>query len=253
MQSNENMMIAVVGADGGLGSALVRQLKLYGHEVIEVYGPNHEDGFNFERYSNLTDSCRFIKEQALKLDPHGDCYRVLVNCVGVNYIDWFHNMDFKQFDRLMTLNVRSHLQMAQELMCAGRNWFESKTGHGTLCEIISNASHVPMTNSAFYNATKGAQHVATMSLARELRKTHGLCVFGVSPNKLAGTGMSSYIEGVVPSLRGWTPEQAAAYQLSALPAGEETDPNVLAEFLAFLLSSPERHKYLTNTVLPYGA
>jgi hypothetical protein len=53
-------------------------------------------------------------------------------------------------------------------------------------------------------------------------------------------------------LRGWTKEQARAYQLSALPAGEETDPAVLAEFIAFLLSTKARHKYLAGVDIPYG-
>jgi hypothetical protein len=34
--------------------------------------------------------------------------------------------------------------------------------------------------------------------------------------------------------------------------GEETDPAKLAEFIAFLLSSKERHKYLGGCILPYG-
>jgi NAD(P)-dependent dehydrogenase (short-subunit alcohol dehydrogenase family) len=69
---------------------------------------------------------------------------------------------------------------------------------------------------------------------------------------LKGTGMSKYIERMVPEVRGWTPEYAAQYQLNALPAGEETDPETLAEFIAFLLSTKQRHKYLASTILPYG-
>lgn len=64
--------------------------------------------------------------------------------------------------------------------------------------------------------------------------------------------MSSYIEERVCKLRGWTPEQAAQYQLAALPAGAETPPEVLAEFIGFLLSSKERHRYLQGVDLTYG-
>lgn len=184
--------------------------------------------------------------------------RILINCAGVNYIEWLESADFEEFDRLMAINVRSQIQLVQELIGTKppigngdeENWF---LGRGAVCNIVSNASHVPMTNSAFYNASKGAMHIATLSMARELRKTHGLCVFGISPNKLNGTGMSDYIERTVPDLRGWTPEEAQRYQLSALPAEEETDPRTLAEFIAFILSTPQRHKYLTNTIIPYGA
>ena len=62
-----------------------------------------------------------------------------------------------------------------------------------------------------------------------------------------------YIESRVPELRGWTPEEADAYQRAALPTGHETDPAMLAEFIAFLLSTKERHQYLHGCDLPYGA
>lgn len=243
-------VVAVVGAAGGVGSALCSALIEHNNvSVIKV------DGWDFEYDEQVEAASMYIMSQCDEIDPEGKAHRVLVNCVGVNYIEWFPDMDFAQFDRLMNINVRSHLLLVQYLLDNDEEqdrFFTSKTSNGALCEIISNASHVAMTNSAFYNASKAAQHMSIMSLAREIRKTHGVCVFGVSPNKLAGTGMSKYIEKQVPDLRGWTPEQAHQYQLAALPAGEETNVDVFGEFVAFLLSKPERHKYLTNTVIPYG-
>jgi hypothetical protein len=64
--------------------------------------------------------------------------------------------------------------------------------------------------------------------------------------------MSEYIDAKVMELRGWTREQARAYQLASLPAGEETDTNTLAEFIAFLLSNKKRHKYLAGCDIQYG-
>jgi NAD(P)-dependent dehydrogenase (short-subunit alcohol dehydrogenase family) len=93
----------------------------------------------------------------------------------------------------------------------------------------------------------------TLQLARELTKKHGITVFGISPNKLRGTEMSQDIEDQVVALRGWTREYAAQYQLNALLAGEETDPAQLADFVAHLLSTKPRHKFLTGCILPYGA
>ena len=52
--------------------------------------------------------------------------------------------------------------------------------------------------------------------------------------------------------RGWTREEAQRYQLAGLLAGEETDPVAVAEFIAYLLGSKERHKYLTGCDLQYG-
>lgn len=251
------MVAAVTGANSGLGAAICRALKPY-MTVIPVNGPEEADGYDLTDPAQCEAAERYIRQETYYVseDP-SNVYPILINCAGINYIEWFEKADFWQFDRLMAVNCKSGLQLIQNLL--GRSdvnggaedcwWFSG----GAILNIISNASHMPMTNSAFYNASKGAMHIATLALARELRKTHGITVFGISPNKLAGTGMSDYIEGRVPELRGWTPEQAAAYQLSALPAGKETDPARLAEFIAFLLSEPGRHEFLTNTVIPYGA
>jgi len=132
-------------------------------------------------------------------------------------------------------------------------WALSSLGKtkGTIVNIVSNASHMPMRCSAAYNASKGAAHILTLQLAREL--SPDVTVFGISPNKLAGTGMSRDIERQVCEQRGWTPEQAAKYQLAALLPGVETPPERVAEFIAFLLSDRERHRYLAGCVIPYGA
>ena len=271
-------IVVVTGANSGLGKEIVDAINLSSELndviVLPIYGPggelkheedlihiadltDHDDNLKASDWvKNLTEN--ITKQEGGDFSSFDSYYPILINCAGVNYIEWFDHADFRQFDRLMDINVKAGLQLIQNLIgfkpavskYEGVDWFN---GTGAILNIVSNASHVPMTNSAFYNATKGAFHIATLSLARELRKTHGICVFGISPNKLAGTGMSDYIEGRVPSLRGWTPEEAAKYQLGALPAGEETDPAVLAEFVAFLLSEPARHKYLTGTIIPYGA
>ena len=64
--------------------------------------------------------------------------------------------------------------------------------------------------------------------------------------------MSDAIDDQVVKTRGWTKEYAQQYQLNGLLTGEETPPQRLAEFVAFLLQSKEHHKYLTGCILPYG-
>ncbi|MCI0552902.1 MAG: SDR family NAD(P)-dependent oxidoreductase, partial [Anaerolineae bacterium] len=149
-----------------------------------------------------------------------------------------------EWDAVLDTNARSIFLVTKHLHHYMRG--------GTILNIISNASHMPMTGSLAYNASKGAAAIMTKQLARELKKTHDITVFGISPNKLAGTDMSEYIDERVLKMRGWTEEQAKKYQLDALPAGEETDPLVLADFVAFLLSQKDRHKYLAGCIIPYG-
>lgn len=268
---SNNTIALVVGANGGLGRLVCEAMEEHGYMVLRT---DHQeaDDVQDDRYFKCDLTCnadiRYLSvwaklaKQEIENQQGIDLYPMLINCAGVNYIDWFQNLDFDEFDRLMAINVKSNLKMVQDLIGSHPpitehddvNWFTHEgEREGTVLNIVSNASHMAMTNSSFYNATKGAQHIATLAMARELRKTHGLTIFGISPNKLKGTGMSGYIEGKVTGLRGWSPEEAAKYQLSALPAGEETTPEALADFIGFLLSSKDRHKFLTNTIIPYGA
>lgn len=172
---------------------------------------------------------------------------ILINCAGINKTAWLEDLAGDVWDEVLDINAKGIFKMSQWALPA------LAANKGTILNIVSNASHMPMTTSLAYNASKGAAHIMTLQLARELSKKHGITVFGISPNKLRGTEMSQDIEDQVVALRGWTREYAAQYQLNALLAGEETDPAQLAEFICFLLSSKQRHKYLTGCVLPYGA
>lgn len=225
----------VTGHTSGLGYEIYRALEDQGYEVV---------GWSLDTDVDLTNQ-RSVAKAASALFPPVD---VLVNCAGVNYINWHEDTPIEEWDRLMNTNARALWLTVREMI--RRNCFMDPA---TVVNIVSNASHMPMTNSAAYNASKGAAHILTLQMARELRKRHGLTVFGVSPNKLKGTGMSSYIDSRVCELRGWTPEEAEAYQLAGLPAGEETDPAVVGDFIGYLLSDRQRHKYLHGCIIPYGA
>ncbi len=128
-----------------------------------------------------------------------------------------------------------------------------KSEGGTIINIGSTAAWTPMTCTHIYNTSKAAVHMMTRQMARELKPRHGIDVFAIAPNVLEGTGISNSVKGQVPDLRGWTEEEAEAKQASMIPNGVPTPPKAVAEFIAFLLSSKERHKYLCGCIVPYGA
>ena len=222
--------ILVTGGVAGLGREIVFALTLAGHNAFSF---DIKDGFDVR-------------------DPQGtwgDCpdVDVLINCAGINITNWLQNVTDKDWDDTMDINAKGIFKMTQwALPCLVQS-------QGTILNIVSNASHMPMTTSLAYNASKGAAHIMTLQLARELSKAHGITVFGISPNKLRGTNMSKDIEEQVMKHRGWTAEFAAQYQRNSLLAGVETEPSVLAEFIAFLLSSKQRHVFLSGCIIPYGA
>lgn len=224
------MKIIITGGSSGLGA-----------EIVKAISYADITDWSLSTDVDLQDS-RSIKKAAEKVSGPID---VLINCAGVNEIAWLKDLQEYDWDNLMAVNAKAIYLTTRVLLPQLRG--------GTVLNIVSNASHIPMTCSLAYNASKGAAAIMTKQLARELGKTHGITIFAISPNKLKGTMMSQYIEQRVQETRGWTQEQAQAYQLAALPASEETDPAVLAEFIAFLLEKKERHKYLAGCDIPYGA
>lgn len=228
------MNIVVTGGSSGLGALLVEELTSAGHRV-----------FNYDRehYENVVRPDRAFFET---LDLHGGV-DVLINCAGVNLIGYLEDFSEVEWDHVVDTNAKGIFMMTKAALP------QLIRNKGTVLNIVSNASHMPMTGSLAYNASKGAAHIMTLQLARELTRRHGITVFGISPNKLAGTGMSKDIEEQVVKTRGWTAEYARQYQLNSLITGEETDPQKLAEFIAYLLADKANHKYLSGCVLPYGA
>jgi NAD(P)-dependent dehydrogenase (short-subunit alcohol dehydrogenase family) len=225
------MITVITGGSSGLGLAIMPHLERLPDSTVIDW--SLASGVDVR--SPL--SVRLAARKFYKID-------CLINCAGVNHIEFIPTLKEEDWDRVMDTNAKGIYLASQALLPYLKD--------GTILNIVSNASHMPMTSSLAYNASKGAAEIMTRQMSRELIKTHGITVFGISPNKLKGTGMSDYIDKKVCELRGWTPEEARNYQLASLPAGEETSPDTLAEFVAFLLSTKERHRYLAGTIIPYG-
>lgn len=226
------MNILVTGSSSGLGRALVFALGSLG-AGHRVFGYDIQDGNDVRNPEQAK-----ILRQVDELD-------ILINCAGINDNRWFEDVAPYNFQKVMDVNAYAIVGMTQALL---PQLIASK---GTVINIVSNASHIPMTSSLAYNASKAAALMITRQMAHELTPRHGITVFSVSPNKLAGTGMSKAIEDNVCKVRGWTPEYAAEYQKKALMHGLETPPEAVAELIANLINTGNM-KFMSGCDIPVG-
>lgn len=228
--------VIVTGGSSGLGAAIMRAL--HSTHYCMNFDRNVAEWMDVRTVTKAQMDAVLLPEE--KVD-------ILINCAGVNKIGWIEDFNEQEWNDVMDINAKGIFMMTKAVLP------RLVASRGTILNIVSNASHMPMTCSTAYNASKGAAHIMTQQMARELTRKYGITVFGISPNKLHGTGMSSDIERQVCKTRGWTEQQANQYQLASLLAGEETDVQTLADFIAYLLGNKQRHKFLTGCVIPYGA
>ena len=228
MDMNRPLRILVTGSASGLGAEIFEALRdIGGHQVY---------GYDIKMNDDVTAPSDWIGQ--LDLD-------VLINCAGINCNEWFEQVSRESLQRVMAINAFGAVYMTQAVLPA---LIRNK---GTVINIVSNAASIPMTSSLAYNMSKAAALMATKQMAHELTPKHGITVFSISPNKLAGTEMSAQIEANVCKVRGWTPEFAAEYQKKALMHGRETDPVAVAEFINHLLSTGTS-EYMSGCDIPFG-
>lgn len=225
------MNIVITGASSGLGSEIFEKL-VWHHTVINW---SLDSGVDVRSSESLLAAAKSLR----------DSVDILINCAGVNHLDWIPDLKEEDWDRVMDTNAKGIFLTTKTLLPHIRSG-------GLIINIVSNAAHVPMTCSLAYNASKGAALIMTKQMARELKKTHNLTIFSVSPNRMCGTKMSDYIDEAVCRVRGWTPEHARAYQKAALPSGKETPRDVVADFIVGIIESGN-YEYLNGCDLPFGA
>lgn len=230
MQPTKPLTIIVTGSSSGLGAALCEMLTNDGHNVIYYDIKNGDD----------------VLSPKTSLAWHAlDELDVLINCAGINYNQWFEEIQTWKMEDVMRVNAFAIVHMTKAFLPL------LKKSKGTVINIVSNAAHIPMTSSLAYNASKAAALMITKQMAHELTPRHGITVFSVSPNKLAGTEMSKQIEENVCKVRGWTPEYAAEYQKKGLMHGLETPPETVAQVIADLINSGNM-KYMSGCDIPVG-
>lgn len=230
------MHVLITGTSSGLGAALSEMFNSNDYDVtgtthsLEDVEPGHQllyDANDPQAAGKLV-----VSMAAMGIRQRGPV-DLLINNAGINGIRNFTELRLEFMERLMRVNCHAPVLLVRELLTT--QWFSETPA---VINIVSDAAWRPMRHSEAYNTSKAALDMATRQMARELTKTHDMVIVGVRPGKMAGTGMSRYIDKQVCDLREWTPEEAATYYATNSVTGKEADPDHVARFIFDMFENP---------------
>jgi 3-oxoacyl-[acyl-carrier protein] reductase len=159
---------------------------------------------------------------------------ILVNNAGVSHTRGpATDVREDEFDRVLAVNVKSIFHFTQAAVPALR-----RAGGGVIVNIGSTAGIRPRPGLTWYNASKGAVHVATKSLAVEL-----------APDKIRVCALAPTI-GETPLLPVFMGGDTAALRerfIANVPLGRITTPQDVANAALFFASSEA--DFLTGVVM----
>lgn len=178
--NTKNPVVAIVGANGGLGSALARELARRGARLVLTT----RDPANLtELRAELPDSTVAVVD--LRDPDAGDTLveaattsfgrlDVLVNAAGIVAFGDLADTPDVAIEELFLTNVIGPLWLLRRCLPL------LEASKGTVVQISAVVAETPMPGMAVYSATKAALTAADTALARELRRA-GIRVLDVRP------------------------------------------------------------------------
>ncbi|MFZ0236575.1 MAG: SDR family oxidoreductase [Xanthobacteraceae bacterium] len=158
---------------------------------------------------------------------------ILVNNAGTTHVNKpVLEISEAEYDRIFAVNVKGIFLACQAAVPALR-----KQGGGVIINIGSTAGLRPRPGLSAYNATKGAVHVLTKSLAVELA-ADGIRVCAIAP-VAAETPLLRHFLGSAPGMR--------EKFIATIPLGRLALPQDIAD-AALFLASPEA-KFITGNIM----
>lgn len=210
----------VVGGTTGIGVACAERIN--GESTVSITG--HE--------------LNVIGKQGLRrhYETHGP-FDGIVYSVGITKLDWLETVDADEMLYMIQVNVLGLINVLQACFIPPKR----------VVVIGSDAAWRPMRTSVAYCASKAALHTAVACIAREWASDK-FAINVVAPGMTDETGMTRYIDGTVPELRGWSPKQAREYEQSQIPMKRRADPAEIAEVVHKVLTIDTN--YLNGAVIP---
>lgn len=224
----------VTGSAGGIGSAIVAELKRRGMIVIGAdrtpAGSGNEDHFLSTDLAEVeADSLITASTDACGTAPH-----VLVNCAGVSIDAPAETLNRQQVERVLAINLIAPIELS---IAAGRRMLED--GYGRIVNITSIHGRAGAIGCLPYDASKAGLDNATRTLAAEWSR-RGVLVNAVAPG-FVRTAMCTDERLSQP----WFTEGYVAN--GRLPLGRAAQPEEIAKPVAWL--SSRENTYVTGQVI----
>lgn len=161
--------VLVTGAARNIGRAIATRLKADGYKILmlDVMDPEDPSLGEFRRV-DLSDPVATAQAMAWAVD--GRSVTRVVNCAGLVTTHPVEEVDTATFERLMSVNVRSYIEVTQALVPSMK-----AAGFGRIVNIASRSS-LGAAQQTVYAATKAAVVGLTKSWAEEL------AAFGITSN-----------------------------------------------------------------------
>ena len=220
--------VLVTGATKGIGAAIASAFEAAGASLLltgtqanavdALNRRNAEQGIRHIRwlqadFSSPDGTDRFLENLAAE-GP----IQVLVNNAGTNRLNPIDQVQTKDLDALLSINLRAPLLLCREL---GRSMKEA--GYGRIVNIASIAGKEGNPNASHYSASKAGLIALTKSLGKELAGT-GVVVNCITP-AAARTPIFDQMK-----------QEHIDYMLSKIPLNRFLEPDEAAALIAWLAS-----------------
>jgi NAD(P)-dependent dehydrogenase (short-subunit alcohol dehydrogenase family) len=190
------------------------------------------DAFN---ESSMTDAVRATVERFGGLD-------VLINAVGGNRSKTaFVDTDIALFEEVLKLNLVAGLMVPTKVVC---RWWIEKKAHGSIINLASMSSYVPLSGVWAYDAAKAGVLNLTMAAAKEFAP-HGIRINAIAPGFFLGKQNRALL--VDEKTGGLTPRGKDI--IGRTPFARFGDPDDLAGAVVFL-SSEKASGFVTGISIP---
>ncbi len=232
----------VTGGNGGIGSAICRELASRGNQVVAGYFPPEKESAEAWQ-QQMQDEGLSIALAAVDVSSFADCERaaaevtaefgsidILVNCAGITRDGTLKKMPEENWSAVMSTNLDSAFNMTRHVIngMLDRGW-------GRIVNIASVNGQRGQFGQANYSAAKAGMHGFTMAVALETA-AKGITVNTVSPGYIA-TAMTQAM-----------PENVLEAIVNSVPMRRMGKPEEIADAVAWLAS--EANAYTTGANIP---